>query len=60
MREIYPLGFLSEDHALIVAILSYDGGVYIGLLGDYDVLPDLDAFAGHLEVALDELLDAAR
>ena len=59
MTEIYPLGFLSEDHGLIVAILSYNGGVHIGLLGDYDLLPDLDAFAAHLDGALDELLTAA-
>ena len=32
-------------HALAVAVMSYDGGMDFGLLGDYDALPDLDAVA---------------
>ena len=49
MEEIVPIAFLPEDHALAVAIMSYNGKVDFGLLADYDAMPDLDAFASHLE-----------
>ena len=60
MEEIVPIAFLPEDHALAVAIMSYNGKVDFGLLADYDAMPDLDAFASHLEESLAELLAAAR
>ncbi len=40
--------------------MSYDGQLNFGLLGDYDALPDIDALAGYLRGAIDELLDIAR
>ena len=60
MQEIVPIAFLPENHALAIAIMSYNGKVDFGLLADYDAMPDLDAFAGHLEESLAELLAAAR
>ena len=60
MEEIVPMAFLPEDHALAVAIMSYNGEVDFGLLADYDAMPDIDAFATHLEESLAELLAAAR
>ena len=60
MQEIVPIAFLPENHALAVAIMSYNGKVDFGLLADYDALPDIDAFASHLEESLAELLAAAR
>jgi len=60
MQEIVPIAFLPENHALAVAIMSYNGKVDFGLLADYDALPDIDAFADHLEESLAELLEAAR
>jgi len=60
MQEIVPLAFLPEHHALAVAIISYNGKVDFGLLADYDAMPDIDAFAAHLEESLAELLAAAR
>jgi diacylglycerol O-acyltransferase len=60
MEEIVPIAFLPENHALAVAIMSYNGKVDFGLLADYDAMPDLDAFAAHLEESLAELLAAAR
>jgi WS/DGAT/MGAT family acyltransferase len=59
LQEIVPLAFLPEDHAMAVAIMSYNGMVDFGLLGDYDAMPDLDFFAGAVRESLDELLDAA-
>jgi diacylglycerol O-acyltransferase / wax synthase len=60
MEEIVPIAFLPENHALAVAIMSYNGRVDFGLLADYDAMPDIDAFASHLEESLAELLAAAR
>jgi hypothetical protein len=54
------VAFLPEDHALAVAIMSYNGGLDYGLLGDYDAMPDIDVVADGLEASLAELLAAAR
>ena len=59
LHEIVPLAFLPEDHAMAVAIMSYNGKVDFGLLGDYDAMPDLDFFADALHDSLAELLEAA-
>src|SRR5437763_5037936 len=45
LEDLYPLAFLPKNHALAVAIMSYDGGIDYGLLGDYDALSDIDAIA---------------
>ncbi len=61
LLDLFPIAFLPKDHALAIAIMSYDGGVNFGLLADYDALPDLDVIAAGLEESLDELkLAAAR
>ena len=52
-------GFLPKNHALAVAIMSYNGGLDYGLLGDYDALPDIDVIAEGIDVSLKDLLDAA-
>jgi diacylglycerol O-acyltransferase / wax synthase len=60
MQELVPIAFLPENHALAIAIMSYNGKVDFGLLGDYDAMPDLDEVGRHLEESLAELLKAAR
>jgi diacylglycerol O-acyltransferase / wax synthase len=60
LLDVFPVAFLPRDHALAVAIMSYNGGIDIGLLGDFDAMPDLDDFAGMLEQSRDELVLAAR
>jgi diacylglycerol O-acyltransferase len=57
--SLYPLPFLAEHHGLAVAIISYDGLVEYGLLGDYAALPDLGVIAEGIEATLEELLAAA-
>jgi diacylglycerol O-acyltransferase / wax synthase len=59
MEEIVPVAFLPEDHALAIAIMSYNGKLDFGLLADYDALPDVESVAHHLEDSLAELLEAA-
>jgi diacylglycerol O-acyltransferase / wax synthase len=60
LEEAFPVAFLPRDHALAVAIMSYNGSLDFGLLGDFDAMPDLDAFARMLEQSRDELVGAAR
>lgn len=57
--DLFPIAFLPKNHALAVAIMSYDGGLDYGLLGDYDALPDIDVIAEGIGAALGELRDAA-
>jgi diacylglycerol O-acyltransferase len=59
LQDVFPIAFLPRDHALAVAIMSYDGGIDFGLLGDYEAMGDLDELGGHLETALAELIAAA-
>ncbi len=60
LEDLFPVAFLPEDHALAVAIMSYNGGIDYGLLGDYDALPDMDVIARGIEESLHELQQAAR
>jgi diacylglycerol O-acyltransferase len=59
LQDLFPVAFLPRHHALAVAIMSYDGGMDFGLLGDYDAMPDLDAVGEMLSASLGELLQAA-
>ena len=59
LEDLFPLAFLPRNHALAVAIMSYDGGLDYGLLGDYDALPDIDVIADGIDASLRELLEAA-
>ncbi|HEX4692788.1 MAG TPA: wax ester/triacylglycerol synthase family O-acyltransferase [Solirubrobacteraceae bacterium] len=59
LRAFYPEVPLTPNTALGIAIMSYDGSLYFGLLGDYDAMEDLDEFAGDVERAIAELAAAA-
>ena len=60
LQDLFPVAFLPEDHALAVAIMSYNGSLDYGLLGDYDAMGDIDVVADGIEQTLAELLAAAR
>jgi WS/DGAT/MGAT family acyltransferase len=60
LQDLFPVAFLPENHALAVAIMSYNGTLNFGLLADYDAMPDLDVLQQGLVDARDELLRAAR
>src|SRR3954447_26594804 len=60
LLELVPVAFLPEDHALSVAIMSYNGMVDFGLLADYDAMPDLDFVTMAIAESLDELVTAAK
>jgi diacylglycerol O-acyltransferase len=59
MLDPFPMVPLARNQALGVALLSYDGRINFGLVGDYDLLWDLDELAEDLEESLAELAAAA-
>jgi diacylglycerol O-acyltransferase len=59
LEDLFPIAFLPENQALAVAVMSYNGRMDFGLLGDYDAMPDLDVLADALRDALAELVEAA-
>jgi diacylglycerol O-acyltransferase / wax synthase len=59
LQELVPVPFLAPEKALAIAIMSYNGGVDVGLMGDYDAMPDLEAFAEYIEDEIEELMEAA-
>jgi diacylglycerol O-acyltransferase / wax synthase len=60
LEELIPIAFLPENHALAIAIMSYNGRLDFGLLADYDAMPDVEDLALFLEDSLTELLEEAR
>ena len=59
LQAFYPQVPLVLNTALGIAIMSYDGQVFFGLLGDYDALADIDVLADDLDAAIRELAAAA-
>ena len=43
MTEMFPILPLAAGQAVSIALTSYDGGVYFGVNGDRDAMPDIDA-----------------
>jgi WS/DGAT/MGAT family acyltransferase len=61
LREVYPVVPLNPaSQGLSVGVLSYDGGVHFGLLGDRDLDPPVEAARDALGEALAELAANAR
>ncbi|HEX3735395.1 MAG TPA: wax ester/triacylglycerol synthase family O-acyltransferase [Solirubrobacterales bacterium] len=56
MESIFPMVPLARRQALCVGIMSYNGQVNFGLVGDYDAMADLDSFALDLEAATEEII----
>ena len=59
MEEVFPVAFLPENHALAVAIMSYNGKVGFGLLADYDSMEDVELLSEGIAGSLAELEQAA-
>jgi diacylglycerol O-acyltransferase / wax synthase len=57
MESIFPMVPLARRQALCVGIMSYNGQVNFGLIGDYDAMADLDSFALDLEAATREIVE---
>jgi diacylglycerol O-acyltransferase len=58
MLEAFPFIPLGGDMRVTVGIFSYDGQVTMGINGDYDAMPDLQALGEHIEDALADLRSA--
>ncbi len=59
LTEIWPLVPLAADHAVGLAVLSYDGKVFFALNADRDTMPDLGTLAAGIEDSFAELREAA-
>ena len=59
MLDPFPMVPLAAGQGLGVALLSYDGKINFGLVGDYDMLWDLDELADDVRASLAELADTA-
>jgi diacylglycerol O-acyltransferase / wax synthase len=64
MLQSYPFVPVVGSIRIVVAIFSYDGGLYFGVTGDYDGAPDIAQLTDGIERGMDDLLalaaDAAR
>jgi len=59
VEHIGPVGFLIDNCALMVVMVSYNGSLELGLTADADAIPDLDDLGGYADDAVKELLEAA-
>lgn len=59
LQRLYPVVPLAHRQALGIAVMSYDGQLGFGLLGDYDALPELETIAEELRRAIAALAKAA-
>jgi WS/DGAT/MGAT family acyltransferase len=55
MKEVYPVVPLSGNTTIGIALLSYNGTVGFGILGDFDAAPDLAVLAEGIEKSIAEL-----
>jgi diacylglycerol O-acyltransferase / wax synthase len=56
MLASYPFVPVVGSIRVVVAIFSYDGGLYFGVTGDYDGAPDIDVLTAGIRRGLDDLL----
>lgn len=60
MEATYPLvPLMGRNQTLGIALMSYNGGLFWGLNGDFDAMADLDLVAEFLEAAFAEMQHAA-
>jgi WS/DGAT/MGAT family acyltransferase len=59
LRVLFPVVPLAQRQALGIAVMSYDGHLGFGLLGDFDALPELESIRQNLEWAIDSLARTA-
>ncbi|HEY5333311.1 MAG TPA: wax ester/triacylglycerol synthase family O-acyltransferase [Solirubrobacterales bacterium] len=59
MESIFPMVPLAQNQALCIGIMSYNGQVNFGLIGDYDAMADLDSFGLDLEAEIAAMIATA-
>jgi len=55
MIDTFPMVPLAKNQAVCVGIMSYDGGINFGLIGDYEGMPTLGGLAADLNDELENL-----
>jgi hypothetical protein len=55
LEGMYPVAFLAGDRALAIAIMSYNGHMSFGLIGDFDAMADIEVVAEGITHSLREL-----
>jgi hypothetical protein len=56
MLESYPFVPVVGSIRIVVAIFSYDGGLYFGVTGDYDGAPDIEVLTAGIERGMSDML----
>jgi hypothetical protein len=59
LLQSYPFVPVVGSIRIVVAIFSYDGGLYFGVTGDYDGAGDIDVLTGGIERGMQDLLALA-
>ena len=59
MTQMFPILPLGPGQAVTIGLTSYDGGVFYGVNGDRDGMPDVAMLATLLEECLAELVEAS-
>ncbi|HKH41582.1 MAG TPA: wax ester/triacylglycerol synthase family O-acyltransferase [Solirubrobacterales bacterium] len=60
MREVWPIVPLAAEHAIALAVLSYDGELFFTFNADRDAVPDLDEALNGIRESLADLHALAR
>jgi WS/DGAT/MGAT family acyltransferase len=56
LQAVFPMVPLAKRQAVCFGVMSYNGQVNFGLIGDYDAMPDIDSLAHDLNESLAELV----
>jgi WS/DGAT/MGAT family acyltransferase len=59
LLDVFPMVPLANNQRLGMALMSYNGAINFGLIGDYDSMHDLEDVAAALADSMQELADAA-
>jgi hypothetical protein len=59
LEAVFPMVPLAKRQGVCFGIMSYNGQVNFGLVGDYDAMPDLEQLSRDLEFSIGELFEAA-
>jgi WS/DGAT/MGAT family acyltransferase len=59
LQVLYPVVPLARRQAIGIAVMSYDGHLGFGVLGDYDVVPELESIGRDLKLSISSLVKAA-
>ncbi len=60
LEDVFPMVPMAQNQILGIAVLSYNGAFFFGLVGDYDKLPELDEFSEYIHESIVDLLALAR